>query len=189
MMTATSPAPPTEGDSALLVAIAEAEPVVSQFRLVHDANATYGIPAHVTVLYPFVPRDRMTSDVRQAISATLGAIPAFAYRFDRVFRLGDATVCLAPEPADAFARLTDEVHARWPDHPPYGGVHDVVIPHLTVGDGLDPAAADALEAAVGEALSRHGPIVGRAADVVLMTWGPEDRWSVDSRHGLGGPPR
>ena len=185
-MAETDPSFPTEGDSALLVEIAEAEPVVGHLRLAHDAIAAYGIPAHVTVLYPFVPREALTDEVRQATSAAFGAIPAFDFRFDHVVRLGEATVCLAPEPADAFARLTDEVHARWPEHPPYGGVHDVVIPHLTVGDGMDLATADALAAAVGEALGRHGPIVGRAADVVLMTRGSEDRWSADSRHGLGG---
>ena len=183
-MAETSQSFPTEGDSALLVAVGEAEPVVGHLRLVHDAAAAYGIPAHVTVLYPFVPRDRLTSEVRQAISATFGAIPAFDYRFDRVLRLGEATVCLAPEPADDFAHLTAAVHDRWPAHPPYGGVHDLVIPHLTVGDGLDGATADAVEAEAAEALTRHGPIVGRAADVVLMTWGSEGRWSVDSRHGL-----
>jgi 2'-5' RNA ligase len=175
---------PTEGDSALLVAVPEAEPVVGPFRMVHDAVAAYGIPAHVTVLYPFIPRDRLTDEVREAVSAIFSAIPAFEYRFGRVARFGDTTIYLAPDPADNFARLTDAVHARWPEHPPYGGVIDVVIPHLTVGDGLDTASADELEAAAQQALTHHGPIVGRATDVALMTWASDNRWSVDSRHGL-----
>lgn len=183
-MTEAEPAFPTEGDSALLVAIPEAEPVVGRFRLVHDAVAAYGIPAHVTVLYPFVPRAHLTNAVRDAVSGIVGAIPAFDYRFDRVARFGNTTVYLAPEPADSFVGLTAAVHARWPEHPPYGGVHDVVVPHLTVGDGLDAATTDELEVAAREALTRHGPIVGRAVDVALMTWGSDDRWSVDSRHGL-----
>jgi hypothetical protein len=183
---AEHPASPTEGDSALLVAVAEAEPVVGRLRLAHDAVAAIGIPAHVTVLYPFVPRDRLTNEVRQAISAIFSAIPAFDYRFDRVARFGDTTVYLAPEPAGSFAHLTDTAHARWPEHPPYGGVLDVVIPHLTVGDGLDGPRADALEVAAREALIRHGPVVGRATDVALMTMGSDGRWTLDSRHGLAG---
>ena len=183
-MTRPSPAPATEGESAVLMAIAEAEPVVGRLRLAHDSVAADGIPAHVTVLYPFVPRDRLTNDVRQATTDVFSAIPAFDYRFDRVGRFGDTTVFLAPEPASAFARLTDAVHARWPEHPPYGGVFDVVIPHLTVGDGLDGPTADALEVAAGQALTRYGPVVGRATDVALMTRGADGRWSVDSRHGL-----
>jgi 2'-5' RNA ligase len=175
---------PTEGDSALLVAIPEAEPVVGRFRMVHDAVAAYGIPPHVTVLYPFVPRDNLSDEVREAVSAVFGAIPAFEYRFDRVARFGDTTVYLAPEPADNFVGLTDAVHARWPEHPPYGGLHDVVIPHLTVGDGLDARTTAELEVAARAALRRHGSIVGRAIDVALMIWGSDDRWSLDSRHGL-----
>jgi len=183
-MTGRSPAPATEGDAALLVAIAEAEPVVGRLRLTHDAVAADGIPAHVTVLYPFVPRDQLTSDVRRATTDVFGAIPTFEYRFDHVGRFGDTTVFLAPRPASAFSRLTEAAHARWPEHPPYGGVIDVVIPHLTVGDGLDAPTADALEVAAGEALTRHGPVVGRASEVALMTRGADGRWSVDSRHPL-----
>ncbi len=184
-MTETSPAPPpTEGDSALLIAIPGAEPVVGAMRLAHDAVAADGIPAHVTVLYPFVPRDRLTNDVRRGISLTIGVFPAFAYRFDRAARFGNTTVYLAPEPASAFARLTDAVHARWPEHPPYGGVIDVVVPHLTVGDGLDGRTADALEVAAGQALTGHGPIVGRATHVALMTRDADGRWSVESQFAL-----
>ena len=184
MTAETSPARPTEGDSALLVAIPEAEPVVGGMRLQHDAVAADGIPAHVTVLYPFVPRDRLTNEVRDAISVVVGALPAFDYRFDLAARFGSSTVYLAPEPASAFARLTDAVHARWPDHPPYGGVFNVVVPHLTVGDGLDGTTADALEVAVGQALTHHGPVVGRATSVALMTRSAGGRWSVDSQHAL-----
>ena len=184
MTQAGSAAPPTEGDSALLIAIPEAEPVVGTMRLVHDAVAIDGIPAHVTVLYPFVPRDRLTGEVRDRVSQVIGEVPAFGYRFGRVARFGDTTVYLAPEPASAFGHVTDAVHATWPEHPPYGGVFDVVVPHLTVGDGLDGPAADALEVEASEALRRHGPIVGQAAYVDLMTWRSDGRWSVDSRFSL-----
>ncbi|MFN2418632.1 MAG: 2'-5' RNA ligase family protein [Candidatus Limnocylindria bacterium] len=157
---------------------------MGQLRLVHDAVAADGIPAHVTVLYPFVPRDRLTNDVRQATTDVFSAIPAFDYRFDRVGRFGDTTVFLTPEPASAFAGLTDAGRTRWPQHPPYGGVFEVVVPHLTVGDGLDGLTADAVEVAASQALTRHGPVVGRATDVALVTRGADGRWSVDSRHGL-----
>ena len=184
-MTETSPtSPPTEGDSALLIAIPEAEPVVRAMRLAHDAVAADGVPAHVTVLYPFVPRDRLTDEVRAAISSVIGELPAFGYRFDRVARFGNTNVHLAPEPASAFARVTDAVHAKWPEHPPYGGAIDVVVPHLTVGDGLDRPVADALAAEANEALTRHGPIVGQATNVDLITWRPGGGWSVDSRFSL-----
>ena len=30
------------------------------------------------------------------------------------------------------------------EHPPYAGAFDVVVPHLTVGDRLEPGVADEL---------------------------------------------
>ena len=183
-MAASTEAPRTEGDSALLVSISEAEPVVGALRLAHDPVASEGVPAHVTVLYPFVPRDELTSDERVAVAEVFGAIPAFDYRFEQVRRFGSTTVYLVPEPAAPFARLTEATHARWPQYPPYGGAFDAVIPHLTVADGLEGPAVDALEEAARSALSHYGPIVGRAAEVTLITWDPMERWSVDSTYPL-----
>ena len=104
LMAETGPSFPTEGDSALLVDVAEAEPVVGHLRLVHDAVAAHGIPAHVTVLYPFVPR---TPDARGPAgdSAAFGAIPAFDYRFDQSFAWARQRSA-SRRPGRRFARLT-----------------------------------------------------------------------------------
>ena len=39
----------------LLVEVPEAEPAVARHRERLDANAPLGIPAHITVLFPFTP--------------------------------------------------------------------------------------------------------------------------------------
>ena len=44
---------PTE--SAVIVAVPAAEPAVRAHRQQFDRAAAWGVPAHVTVLYPFVP--------------------------------------------------------------------------------------------------------------------------------------
>ena len=43
---------------------------------------------------------------------------------------------LAPEPAAPFVELTQAIAARWPDHQPYGGEFDSVVPHVTVVNGV-----------------------------------------------------
>ena len=45
-------------ESAVLVPVPEAERAVSRHRARLDGAAARGVPAHVTVLYPFVPRPR-----------------------------------------------------------------------------------------------------------------------------------
>jgi hypothetical protein len=45
----------TPTQSAVLVPVPEAERAVSRHRARLDAAAALGVPAHVTVLFPFVP--------------------------------------------------------------------------------------------------------------------------------------
>ena len=177
-------APRTWGDSGLIVPVPEAEPVVGELRQAHDPVAEDGVPAHVTVLFPFVPRDEIDDALHAQLGHLFGQIAAFGYRFERVERFGTTTVYLAPEPAEAFAALTRHVADRWPEHPPYGGVYDVVVPHLTVGDQLTGPVADDVEQQAALAMERHGPLTGRADEVVLMTQGSDGRWSTGGRYPL-----
>ena len=47
-------------ESAILVPVPGAEPVAGRLRARFDRSAGRGIPAHVTVLYPFVPPGQIT---------------------------------------------------------------------------------------------------------------------------------
>ena len=174
-----------DGESGLLVPVPEAEAVIGPIRARHDPAARMGVPAHVTVLFPFVPRAEIDEVLRAEIGRAFATCRPFDYRFARVERFDEGTVFLAPEPADAFAQLTDAAVRRWPEHPPYGGAFDVVVPHLTLGDDLAPGEADRLTAEAERALARHGPISGRATTVTLMIADRGGRWSVDGRWPLG----
>ena len=175
--------PPNE--TALVVLVPEAEPVVRALRLKHDPSAAAGVPAHVTILYPFVDASEVTDALRSEVGELVRRRPAFGYRFASLARFDDGTVYLVPEPGGPFLALTQACVARWPDHKPYGGVHEEVIPHLTVGEALGPHA-DSVHEAATEALQRQGPISGRATEVVLMSGDAQGRWSIDSHHPLGG---
>lgn len=179
-------APRIWGDSGLVVPIPEADPIVQKLRLVHDPVADDGVPAHVTVLFPFVPRDEIDGVLHGELAALFAGVAGFPYRFERVQRFGTTTVYLAPEPAEGFAALTELVASRWPEHPPYGGVYEVVVPHLTVGDQLTAPAADDVELRAAAALARHGPVTGRADEVVLITQDPNGRWSTGGHYPLAG---
>jgi 2'-5' RNA ligase len=172
-------------ESALLVAIPEAELVIGQLRLRHDPAAAKGVPAHVTILYPFAPASELTDDVRRAVADLFRSRPPFEYRFEHVARFDDGTVYLAPDTPESFRGLTDAAASRWPGFPPYGGVFDDVIPHLTVGHRLGNDADEVQEAAA-EALRAQGPVTGRATEVVLMVAGSGGQWRIDSRHDLAG---
>src|SRR5712675_2883024 len=58
-------------ESALIVRVPAAEPHVSGLRARFDPAAALGVPAHVTVLYPFVPPDRITAAVLARVRAAI----------------------------------------------------------------------------------------------------------------------
>jgi 2'-5' RNA ligase len=87
---------PTE--SAVIVAVPEAGDVVGPHRAELDRAASWGVPAHVTVLYPFVPPAKIDDRVIRALADALQSVTAFGITFARVAWFGDEVVWLAPEP-------------------------------------------------------------------------------------------
>jgi len=145
------------GQTAVIVPVTAAEAAVSRLRLRYDRSAPFGVPAHVTIVFPFVPVDRLTeADLPDlaGIFADESSFQATFTRFDRFpGRPGDPeTLWLAPEPSEPFRRLTEKVADRWPEAPPYGGIFDDVIPHLTVTETAPAAVIEHALKAVQAAL-------------------------------------
>ena len=164
--------------SALIVVVPEAEPIVGEWRLQYD-NARLGIPAHVTLLFPFVPADVLDEALFEELCPLFAAQPAFAVSFPRVARFPDHA-WLAPEPSEPFVRLTELIFERYSGYPPYEGIHDEVIPHLTVGEG-DAAFQDEVERALNPSL----PVESVVRDVVLLAEDESGYWRPRERFPLG----
>jgi len=113
------------------VRIPAAEPTVARWRERLDPAAGEGVPAHVTVLFPFLPASGIDGATLAALGEVLGRHASFDVRFERCARL-PGLLYLAPEPDTPFRRLTGAITDRWPETPPYGGKFDDVVPHLTV---------------------------------------------------------
>lgn len=171
---------PTDDDTALVVPIPEAEELVGDARARFDPAAAEGVPAHVTVVHPFLPLARVTPEVVDELAALVAARPAPATVFARTARFPQV-LYLAPEPAAPFVELTRAVVARWPEAPPYGGrFGDDPTPHLTVTLG----AGEAEQAAVERDVLPGLPFAARPAEAVLL--GFEDgRWTVRHRFPFG----
>ena len=141
-------------ETAVIVPVPAADAVVGTYRQALDHSAVWGVPAHVTVLYPFLPPERITAAVVDGLGEVLTATGAFECVFSRVAWFGRDVVWLAPDPAGPFRALTERVWRRFPECPPYGGAHPEVVPHLTIGSTrrADPAALERAAAEVGAML-------------------------------------
>ena len=107
--------------------------------------------------------------------------PPFSFTLTRLTEFPDQTLWLVPEPSEAFRRMTELIVRRYPEYPPYEGIHDEVIPHLTVAVG-DSSLRDMIDAAV----SPHLPIRAEARDVVLLEERPDGHWRTRELFALGG---
>ncbi|GAA4578199.1 2'-5' RNA ligase family protein [Planotetraspora phitsanulokensis] len=153
------------GQTALVIHVPEAEPVVGSWRSRFDSSAAHGVPAHVTVLYPFLDADRVDAGVVAALGELFAAHAAFDARFSACGRF-PGVIYLTPDPDAPFRELTEAVAARWPEAPPYGGQFEEVLPHLTVADGVPADIQDMIEAE----LSGRLPVTTRVRVVALETF-------------------
>jgi 2'-5' RNA ligase len=146
-------------------------------RAVHDPAARQGMPAHLTVLYPFMDPVKLNATRRARLADALRGFVGLELVFSKLGRFPEV-LWIAPEPAEATVAMTRAIAAAFPDYPPYGGQFETVIPHVTVamGEGLDLGA---LEPEVRRRLSP--PVVQRIEAVSLFTtvrrrWREVDRF-------------
>jgi hypothetical protein len=148
----------------LVVPFPEVAEVVDPWREQSlGAKPSSGVPPHVTLLAP-CPGE--ADSIREVLDGT----EAFDVEFRELCRFTVVpTLYLAPEPAQPFLDLIGALMGRFPDWPPYGGLHDTVVPHLTVTQG---AAEDAAE----QAVARKLPLRGRAREALLLAEVAPDRF-------------
>lgn len=164
--------------SGLVIAVPEAEHVVGAHRLHLDPSAALGAPAHVTVLFPFAPPADLDDDVLGRVADTVSTVPVFAYCFSRTAWFDDRVLYLAPDDDAPFRELTARIRAEFPGFPPFEGVFDDVVPHLTVGQ---EQPADVLAKAEDDVRPQL-PVQGRATEVLLLVQDePDGRWRAAAR--------
>ena len=141
--------------SALVVPVPEADPVVGPYRAALDTGAALGMPAHVTILYPFMPTSALDHDAVAELRRLFASIDAFAISLTSIAWFDHAVVYVRPEPDAALRQITARVAERWPQWPPYEGSHADPTPHLTLADSGDLSTMRQAAQAVAESLPIH----------------------------------
>ena len=172
--------------SALVFLVPEAEALVKPFRDRHDPSAAAGMPAHITLLYPFRAPNAIDASVLDGLQQCFASFAPFAFALTatRRFESPEAVLYLEPEPAAAFRALTEAIYERHPETPPYGGRHADVIPHLSVAQVEDRPQLDAIAEHFAPAATAMLPIRAMAAEVALMDT-RSGRWQVRTTFALG----
>ena len=108
---------------------------LERLRLASVADASQGVPAHLTLLYPFVAWDALDPEVGRRVAEIAAAHHAFEYAMSGAGRWPD-TVYVAVEPVGPFVALQADLARTFPDYPIYGELPEFeYVPHITVAEG------------------------------------------------------
>jgi 2'-5' RNA ligase len=170
-------------ETALICRVPEAEPFIGRYRQRFDPSARRNVPAHVTILYPFVPQAELDAQVLATLRDIAASVPAFEYRLREIRRFPVA-LYLAPDPDESFAALTARVYRAFPDFPPFDGKFDTVVPHVTVAHADEPQLCE-IDVELRIALPAAG-VAARCNEMVLIE-NSTGRWEPLRTFALGTP--
>ena len=172
-------------ESGLFVLVPEAEAVVKPFRDRYDPSAAVGVPAHITLLYPFKPPNEVSSAVLDKLRAGFARFAAIQFSLSSVRRGPRSGILyLAPEPDEPFRRLTMAIWDWYPETPPYGGIWlPDIVPHLTVAQPTEEQERERIAEEFDQASQGKFPIHATASEVTLMD-NRSGRWQVSTTLSL-----
>jgi 2'-5' RNA ligase len=153
-------------ETALICRVPEAERYIARYRERYDPSARRNVPAHVTILYPFLPPEDVDAAVLDELAAIARAVRCFEYRLAETRRF-PVSLYLAPQPEESFAALTAAVFRAFPDYPPFAGKFATVVPHVTVAHA-DEAQLCEIEVELRIALASASTIRARCIEMVLI---------------------
>jgi 2'-5' RNA ligase len=172
-------------ETAILLCVPEAERLVHEWRLKGDPSAAHGVPAHVTLLYPFLPTAAVDEGVLGELGWFFGGIDAFSVQFTRVRHWEDSGVVWIEPASDTLVELTRSLARRWPECPPYSGEIrvDELVPHLTIVQTDDRA----LRQSAANAVSPGLPFRTVVSSAALWQKDADGEWSERASFPLGPP--
>ena len=159
----------------------EAERYIAHHRQRFDPSARRNVPAHVTILYPFMAPPLVDEEVVARVAGIARSVPCFNYRLARTERFPVA-LYLAPDPGEPFMTLMNGLFRAFPDYPPFEGKFETVVPHVTVAHGDEPLLCE-IEVELRIALPGAG-VQARCSELVLIE-NSSGRWEQMQVFALG----
>jgi 2'-5' RNA ligase len=159
---------------------------IQAVRLVHDRHVRRWMP-HITLLYPFRPRDEFDC-LAQRFSTVCEGIEPFYIEFTQMrffrHRRESFTLWLAPEPKEALVRLQAILTGEVPDCDEVTRHRDGFTPHLSVGQIRGEEEMFRLKAVLQ---ATWQPITFRAREINLIWRGkpPDDVFRISQTVTLG----
>ena len=164
------------GETALVIVV-ELPGALETLRHRGIANAADGVPAHITLLFPFADA-ALIDDLLPSIATIVDRHAAVELHLDRG-RRWPGVLYASVEPAAPLRALQGDLASAFPSLPLYGGAFDFE-PHVSIVEGDAADVPDALDDPAWSCLpvtftARRVDLIGRRGN----------RWSTWHRFPLG----
>jgi 2'-5' RNA ligase len=156
--------------SAVFLPVPEAETAVGRWRELFDPMAGAGVPAHITLVVPWLAPEAITDTDLHRLGEVLGKTLPFDYELAEEGWFGPGVLWLGPRPVEPFLEVIEAVAEEFAT-PPWGGEYRHVVPHLTVAHTIEGHQLER----VAERVARDLPIRCRAREATIMV-GHGSQW-------------
>jgi len=147
----------------LIALTPEVESAVGSWRSRFDPWTRRGVPAHITLLSPFLPLSQLGDRVREQLAFLLSKHRQTEIELARVEQLPGA-VSLLPGSAGVLLQITRELLNEWPELEARSRTVNGRPHHITIACTEDPVLFNEIRVDVGRSL----PIKTRLCDVLLL---------------------
>nr|MBN2277284.1 2'-5' RNA ligase family protein [candidate division Zixibacteria bacterium] len=177
----------TFDESALVLMVPEAEKLVGSYRRKFTTDGAIGMPAHITILYPFLKSTAWNDTTRRILMDTVARLSSFSFQLVRLNRFREHNILyLELSPDSEILNMIHLVSGAFPDHPPFGGEipPDKIIPHLTVAAGFGNDEIPKVEQLIYKEVASHLPLnisVGELSLAIKVS----NRWTISESFKLG----
>ncbi|WP_037897615.1 2'-5' RNA ligase family protein [Streptomyces sp. NRRL S-920] len=163
---------PPPGTTAVLALLPDAEPLLELAAQVDARVVRPGVPAHATLLYPWLPADRIGATELDRLRTVLVRAAPEAGRIPVRLAEAERSGAFVGVPVPELRALATAVRVAFPEQVPYGGRFGQDPPvHVTVS--LDAAAHTAAD--ITRRVTSRLPIRTEVSAVHVVTLTP-DGW-------------
>ena len=120
--------------TAISVMLDRAAPTLAAARAELDPAGAARIGLHITLLFPFVTRGAVTSELVEGLRAFFAARSPLVFQLTHVEEFPGDVAFVEPHPDGELKTLTRSLWASYPETPPYDGAFSDAdpVPHATV---------------------------------------------------------
>ena len=149
----------------------------------HAAAVARGVPLHITLLSPFMPRRALNDSVVATLRTFFAKRAPLSFELARIEAFPDALYA-APEPAAELIDVIDELALAFPETPPYGGAFAQPIPHATLAVPTEGSEGEHTAEKLRSASASVLPVPCEVTYASLLEEHEPERWTERERFSL-----